>query len=176
MIILKSNKIKTNFKEELKKYQYALNYGFLQCPYCNSSELIRWGNYSRNIYYINGSNIEFDTILIQRVKCKNCNHTHALLPEYIIPYKQYLLDVIIFALSDDNIIYNFSFSDNTILKWYKQFNSFLPYLKTMFFNISKSLILNKLKHDIFKCYDTFFMLNNKILMMIHPGVVNLSYF
>lgn len=176
MIILKSNKINRKIKILLEEYKNILNYKTMRCPCCASNNLIRWGKYRRNVYYINNNCIEFDVIDIQRFKCKECNHTHALLPEYIIPYKQFLLDVIINAVSGDSKIDNYNISYDTIVKWNKQFNIFLPYLKTMFSNDSKINILYKLKNNFFKYYEQFYDINKKILMMIKPGIFNMAYF
>lgn len=174
MIILNPKKSNTNFKEILKNYNSMSNLPYMECPICNSTQLIKWSSYERNINYIDNNVIMYSVIKIQRVKCKNCGHTHALLPSCIVPYRTSLLDVILYAITNDDITLTFSF--DTINKWQKDFNKFIPYLKTFFQNISKLLIIMKLKLDIFKFYEIFYNSTKKILMMIHTGVVGMAYF
>lgn len=175
MIILNSKEINTNFKNLLEKYENCLNYGILSCPNCGSDHFIRWGYYLRNVYYINNNNIEFNIIKIQRIRCKTCGHTHALLPTYIIPYRQYLLDAILTAINDDDLSYNYKLSFDTIQKWKYIFHRlFLPYLNTIIFY--KKDIIKIILDDIFSIYEKFYFINKKILMMIHHGVLNMAYF
>ncbi len=174
MIILNSQKCDTNFKEILENYNSMINLPYMQCPYCKSTDLIRWGSYIRNINYILNNILIYETIAIKRVKCKHCNHTHALIPSFIVPYKTNALDVILACISYDDITLSFSFDTITMLN--TQFNYFLPYLKTMFNNISKKEIIDKLKINIFKFYNQFYSLNKKILMMTHIGILNMAYF
>lgn len=176
MIILNSQKDKTQIKEILKKYHEMTNLPYLECPHCKSSNLIRWGFYNRNIYYIDDNKIVFETVEIQRIKCRGCGKTHALLFEPIIPYKQYLLDVIISSVNEDEITYRYEFSFDTIQKWKHELNKAMPYLKTML-NITKTkLILEKTKEDILGIYERFYKENKKILMMFHQGILDMSYF
>lgn len=173
MILLFSEKI-NNFKKIFKKYEETMDFNFIKCPNCNSDDLIKWGNYKRNIKYIN-EKIEKKIITIKRVKCKKCGKTHALLPLYIVPYKISLLDVILNSFNDiKDITIDIPF--DTIIKWKKDFNKFIPYLKTMFNNISKVEIIEALKKNIFKYYKLFYDINKKILMMIHKGIYNMAYF
>lgn len=174
MIILNSKKCNTNFKEILEDYKFMLNSPYMECPNCKSTELIRWGSYTRNINYIYNNEAIYETIDIKRVKCKCCNHTHALIPAFIVPYKTNALDIILACISYDDI--TLSFSLDTITMMNTQFNYFLPYLKTMFNNISKNEIIENLKINIFRFYKQFYSLNKKILMMTHIGILNMAYF
>lgn len=174
MIILSSQKCNTNFKEILENYKSMINLPYMECSYCKSTDLIRWSSYIRNINYIHNNIIIYETIVIKRVKCKCCKHTHALIPSFIVPYKTNALDIILACISYDDITLSFSFDTITMLN--KQFNYFLPYLKTMFNNISKKEIIDKLKINIFKFYKQFYSLNKKILMMTHIGILNMAYF
>ena len=54
----------------------------IKCPYCNTSDMERHGYYKR---YINISGKKY-YIRILRVRCKVCGHTHAVLPDFIVPY------------------------------------------------------------------------------------------
>ena len=174
MIIINPIKSNTNFKEILKDYKKMVNLPYLECPYCESTELVRWGSYTRNINYIWNNTILYETIDIKRVRCKDCGHTHALIPSFIVPYKVNTLDTILACTSFDNTTVSFSFDTISLIN--KQFNKFLPYLKTMFNNMDKFQIIYELKQNIFKYYLSFYKLNKKILMMTHYGVLNMAYF
>lgn len=49
--------------------------------------MIRWGRYKRSV---KTGEEKYDT-QIQRVRCKRCGATHALLPDFLHPYRHYLL-------------------------------------------------------------------------------------
>ncbi len=61
------------------------------CPNCDTTgELIRWGVYIRWCY---SGEYEY-RLVIQRVRCKACDRTHALLPDFLHPYRRYALDML----------------------------------------------------------------------------------
>ena len=108
MIILYSEKINTNFKEKIQIYLNTVNFCNLECPNCHSHDLIRWGYYERNVIFFSDDEITIENKLlkIQRVKCKSCNKTHALLPFGIIPYKQFtdeIISKILLELTDNTL-------------------------------------------------------------------------
>ena len=159
MIILNSSKINI--------FEKNLNLPYLECPKCKSTRIIKWGFYSRNITYIGNNILEYKVIKIQRIKCKECGSTQALLPIFIIPYKINCLDVVLSSLNNEDITINISI--DTINNWNKIFNKYLPYLKTMFKNITKKEILIKLKEKIIDYINKFYIEYKKILMMSHIG-------
>ena len=68
------------------------------CPHpdCQTSGfLIRWGTYERSA---RTGDVDY-RILIQRVRCKVCGRTHSLLPDFLHPYRHYvirLLQLVVF--------------------------------------------------------------------------------
>lgn len=174
MIILNDKKDNSFFKQILKKYENMINNPYMECPYCHSSKLIKWGSYTRNVCFIDNNVLICKTIKIQRVKCLGCNHTHALLPSFIIPYKRSLLDVILNNLLDTDITISINY--DVRVKWNKQFNKQLPYLKTMFKNINKNLIIEIFLQNINHYYKLFFKLFYKILMMTRYGFIGMASF
>ena len=88
MIILNPLKIKSNIVNKsqnceffLKEYENILNFGYLSCPYCYSSQYIRYGFYERNVIFIQNNSLCSKVLKIQRIQCKNCKKTHGLLPD-----------------------------------------------------------------------------------------------
>lgn len=58
-----------------------------KCPYCKrKNSLVKYGHYGRHISFYHEHEIQDFYVQIQRVKCKSCNKTHALLPHFVIPY------------------------------------------------------------------------------------------
>ena len=75
----------TEFDKE-KQASYVWADEPLNCPSCDSSDLIRKGWRSRKLITFIGS---FVLLFIQRVRCKACNKIHHVLPDTIVPYKRY---------------------------------------------------------------------------------------
>lgn len=60
------------------------------CPSCMGS--LRY--YDRVSRMVRTKNGETKRIKIRRLKCASCNMIHRELPDYILPFKQYELDII----------------------------------------------------------------------------------
>lgn len=174
MIILYSKKINNNFLDILNKYENMEYNPDFRCPHCKSQNLIKWGSYNRYLCYCENNKIKEKTIKIKRMRCKDCGKTHALIPSFIVPYKIFTLDIVLSTLSNDNI--SISISYDTVSKWDRQFNKHLPYLKTMFKNLSKIEIIKKIKEDILNKYKQYFDINKKILMMVRAGIFDMAPF
>ena len=68
----------------------------LQCPHCRhygSCQL--WGVYRRSFRLP----VFIASLRVQRVRCSCCGHTHALLPDWIVPYSQIRLSVLVEVIS-----------------------------------------------------------------------------
>jgi hypothetical protein len=176
MILLKSYESNKNVAQILEKYEKTNNFGYFRCPICQSDEFTRWGFYERSAYYIDNI-IKYKVIKIQRVRCIHCKHTHALLPEPIVPYKQFCLDTIIYALTDDELTYQLKMSQDTINKYFYQFKKkFYYFLCTMLKMKNIYQIFIYIKNNLFEVYEQFYEIYLKILMMTHSGIYNMAYF
>ena len=51
------------------------------------NKLIKYGTYERNLSILEDNEVVNYKVVVQRVICTSCNHTHALLPNFIVPYK-----------------------------------------------------------------------------------------
>ena len=102
MIICFNNKINNFNEKNLKSFSsYSERNSYIQslmpditdihrniCPCCHAkNKLIKYGKYERNISILIDDNVENYSVSVQRVICNSCNHTHALLPNFIVPYK-----------------------------------------------------------------------------------------
>lgn len=74
----------------------------ITCPFCGAKHP-KWtihGVYSRYlISFEKGAPITY-TISVSRLLCSSCGHTHAILPEIIIPYGSYSLIFVLTVLRD----------------------------------------------------------------------------
>ena len=143
-ILDKDNKIEILIKL-MEEYEYDCNYEYIECPNCKSDQLIRYGYYERNI----GIFGVYKKIKIKRVMCKHCNHTHALLPSFIMSYFQNEVSFILVGIDLKNIeeekivdISNkLNISRQLLYFWLKRFQNHLTRLKTTFsYNLEKIMI------------------------------------
>ena len=133
------------------------------CPFCFSK-----GNchihayYGRSLFdFINNSRVSHD-ITIVRVICDSCGHTHALLPDLIIPYDQYSLFFILRVLAEhflsrssiEELCERFGISRNLFFKWLKLWNTH----KQIWFGVLCSMetgSLSFLKHLVSTSFSSF---------------------
>lgn len=88
----KSLKSFSSYKEKSSYVQSLMpditNLHQQSCPCCYAkNQLIKYGTYQRNISILVDENIENYRVSVQRIMCKSCGHTHALLPNFVVPYK-----------------------------------------------------------------------------------------
>jgi len=71
----------------------------LECPYCHNHGFVCHGFYGR---YVKSTSGKF-RLVVKRVKCSSCSHTHALMPSLIVPYRSIQLKDQIRIINDDNV-------------------------------------------------------------------------
>lgn len=72
----------------------------LVCPYCGAKGTCRKrGSYERSLVTFSDGKPEVIRLRIPRVQCP-CGRSHALLPDFIVPYLSYSLPMILMILSD----------------------------------------------------------------------------
>ena len=90
----------------------------LKCECGRVGSLIKYGKYPRGIII----NDTVETINIQRVYCKDCGRTHAILPVFIIPFERqplsYVLDLI-----DNSFDGEINKADYELVRWTGIFNT-----------------------------------------------------
>lgn len=88
MITIPSNKIKSFTQKSYNKFIDSLPFHQLTCPCGQKGRLIKHAYYSRSIKCSD----DFVKLILLRVLCKSCKKTHAILPQWIVPYSQILLN------------------------------------------------------------------------------------
>lgn len=84
-----------NVKEYRRNFLKFLERLKLICPVCGGKTTLH-DDYSRHVHF--GEEAEWITIC--RVKCSGCGKTHAIIPDFIKPYKHYSAADIELALRD----------------------------------------------------------------------------
>lgn len=88
MIITKLSQFKHEHLEKGEIFFQPTIFGCSSCGYAGRQH--RHGGYFRNIITDNVSR----RVKIFRVKCPSCGKTHAIIPDYIVPYFQHSYDLI----------------------------------------------------------------------------------
>ena len=103
------------------------------CPYCGASHTCHsHASYDRNLIdFISGRPV-YHTVCICRVICRSCGHTHAILPDLIIPYSTYGLFFILRVIAEyligrytvEQLCSRFDISHSMLYRWYSLFLSY----------------------------------------------------
>lgn len=83
-------------------YVKSFNASEFPCPLCHTKYpgWTRHDNYERYIIaFEKGKSITYG-VEIERYKCSSCGHTHAIIPEFLIPYRSYSLFFILTVLKE----------------------------------------------------------------------------
>ena len=112
---------KTRFESFMKKFRPALE----RCPSCGAkSECFHFAYYSRGVVEVVGKKVLFYHIRILRVKC-SCGHTHAIIPDFLVPYRRFSLLFILHVLqfyfrhsmTVAALCSTYDFSHTTLYRW-----------------------------------------------------------
>lgn len=93
---------KINAYDLYQEYIKEFNPDKFSCPLCKSKHpnWKRHATYERYILsFENGTSITY-LVFIIRYRCSSCEHTHALLPEFLVPYRSYSIIFILSVLKD----------------------------------------------------------------------------
>lgn len=95
------------------------------CPCCGSSTNHKiYSSYERNMISISNGSRKNYTVTIPRIKC-HCGHTHAILPDVLIPYGSYSLRFILLVLCEylnrrcsvEDLCYKYEIVKSTLYSW-----------------------------------------------------------
>lgn len=132
MIILKEGEYELRKGEENLFYVNFLRGQALQCPLCFGA--VKCKDTRKRILRI--SNGQTIWLQITRVKCRQCGRLHSLLPDCVVPYKQYSKMTIQQALQYKSCskTLNIAAEESTINRWRR---AYLKYTPTLRFPVQK---------------------------------------
>ncbi len=151
-----------------------INIHSLTCPHCRAKfNCTFFSAYSRNIItFENGLNT-CHTVSITRVICNSCNHTHAILPDHLIPFGSYTLSFVLKVLrayflgskTITSLCDFFQISISTLYDWIKLFKE----QKHIWLGILNDAITSPLKFidDVLGCIisvSSFYQITNTSFM------------
>lgn len=90
-----------DFSDELLFHTYIDTFSTqnLSCPYCGCIDNFdSFASYQRDMITVVDGFRKQVTLTIPRLQCNSCGHTHALLPDVLIPYGSYSLHFILHIL------------------------------------------------------------------------------
>lgn len=88
MVTVSSQKIKGFSQKYYDNLIINLDFHKLICPCGQTGQLIKHGKYTRSVK----TPEKLMPLEIKRLKCKACSKTHALMPEFLVPYSRILLE------------------------------------------------------------------------------------
>ena len=121
----------------------------VKCGCGKTGALIKYGKYVRSIIIDD----EFYDISIQRVYCKKCKKTHALIPSFMIPFVKETLDYILDLISYSKNI-EINKADYELLKWFNVFKKWEGELKNKY-NLETDDPIEIIEYSIKKYNMTF---------------------
>lgn len=100
------------------------------CPVCGvSHNCFYHASYNRNLIdFISGKPV-YHRITVTRVVCSSCGHTHAILPDLIIPYSTYGIFFILRVIAEylthrtsvEKLCLRFGITHSILYRWYHLF-------------------------------------------------------
>ena len=126
LLFIKMSNIKSSSKILFDRYMQKFMPERETCPVCGARGCCHiHAYYDRTVTdFISGRKITF-SICIMRVICDSCHHTHAILPDHIIPYGTHGLFFVLSVLSDHffrldsiaGICEKYDISEKLFYKW-----------------------------------------------------------
>lgn len=129
-----------NLKKDYENYIENINTENFICPNCKAKgRLSKHGHYERNIIIYENLEVREDKIKILRLICNSCKKTHAILPDFIIPYHVYTINLILSCLKDKfnlkqvkDICDKYQISFQLLYIWIKKFKVHQPLCEALF--------------------------------------------
>ncbi|MDF2701045.1 MAG: ISChy3, orf1 [Haloplasmataceae bacterium] len=122
-------KINKSLKEAYENFIDNLVLGNYFCPHCKAKGKMNYhAEYDRKVITLVGNQIVYEKLSIVRLKCYSCNRTHALLPNFLIPYQTHGYTIVMECLFDyingKSLFYiydKYGVSPQLLYSWIKKF-------------------------------------------------------
>lgn len=130
-LFCKLNLINLTAYEAFLRTMSAVNIHDYACPFCSCArpDWQKHASYERFLISFEHGLIVTYTVTVIRYKCPSCGHTHAILPEHLIPYSSYSLPFILTVLRDyytrpvsvESVCSKYDISVSTLYAWHSLF-------------------------------------------------------
>lgn len=183
-ILASINSIKCSDMELYLNATSSVRLSKIQCPCCHSTgQCTAIGPYNRTMISVTKGSRSEQTLSVKRFICNSCRHTHALLPDILIPYGSYsirfILTVLVLYLHRKTSVADFCdkwhISVSTLYSWislfirhYSAFHSSLDHIRSL-----SAKPVNRVRHadnfisDFFNRF-RFHFLQLKTTSCYHP--------
>ena len=125
-LFIKLFKIKTSSKSLFEQFMPLVRPELETCPFCNASGKLQIHSYYKRwlIDFIGGKCVRHE-VTVLRCICDSCSSTHAILPDFIIPYCSYSLFFVLRVLGEyfmhlytvEKLCERFSITSRQLYKW-----------------------------------------------------------
>ena len=172
MIIYNLKKIKKFSKKYIIEYENTLNFNIFSCPHCKSNKLEKWGKYTRNIIYYKNNQKYEDVIEIKRFRCKNCNKTQSVIPNFLVPYKihitEYIPDTIESIMTSGNKITceKYKISRQLLKYWLDCFEEHFTRISITLCETRKIKAIRQISKSMYDFIYKYYY-ENKVIYMMH---------
>ncbi len=126
-----------NWNKEISNHIHLSHNSKERDKICRFPNMKKHSEYNRsNITYVEGIGIVDEPVTVPVLKCKNCNHYHAILPSaLIIPHYRYSVFFILKVIYDKiyshfkvrEIIEKYQIAVSTLYRWLERFSAYLQY-------------------------------------------------
>lgn len=122
--------IKKSSKRLFDEYMLSYSWENETCPWCSSTGNCTFhGLYTRSLIDFVGGKTVYEDVSVLRLACSSCGHTHAILPDAIIPYATYSILFILRVLAEyflrrhtvEELCARFGISVSMLYRWKKLF-------------------------------------------------------
>ena len=113
MIIVHSADVKELAQESYDEMTDSLHLELMKCPFCHHVGFYVNSYYERSVD--NGE--DSFRLLVKQIICPVCKKTHAILPDSIIPYSKYTIDVVHAIVTGDRPVQIFQNIPRDTIRW-----------------------------------------------------------
>lgn len=98
-IFIKLNQLKFSDQQLFDYAVSSFNPSKCSCPLCGAlGHMNPFSSYHRDLISVSNGNRTESSLIVPRFLCTSCGHTHAILPDVLIPYSSYSLRFILSVL------------------------------------------------------------------------------
>jgi transposase-like protein len=100
-IFIKLNQLNSSDQQLFDFAVSSFNPSKCTCPECGAlGHMVSFSSYRRDLITVSDGKRMESSLIVPRFLCSSCGHTHAILPDVLVPYSSYSLQFILSVLLD----------------------------------------------------------------------------